>query len=43
MRVVLDTNFLISALMISVGNPARIHRAWQEGQFTLLTCTEHLD
>jgi putative PIN family toxin of toxin-antitoxin system len=43
MRVVLDTNILISALMIKGGNPAAIYRAWQEGQFTLLTCVEHLD
>lgn len=43
MRVVLDTNVLISALMIQTGNPAANYSAWQEGQFTLLTCTEHLD
>jgi hypothetical protein len=43
MRVVLDTNVLVSALMIQTGNPAAIYRAWQEGQFTLLTCAEHLD
>jgi uncharacterized protein len=43
MRVVLDTNILISALMIHEGNPARVYRGWQEGQFTLLTCAEHLD
>jgi uncharacterized protein len=43
MRVVLDTNILVSALMIQTGNPAAIYRAWQEGQFTLLTCAEHLD
>jgi len=43
MRVVLDTNILISALMIQTGNPAAIYRAWQEGHFTLLTCAEHLD
>jgi uncharacterized protein len=43
MRVVLDTNILISALMIPSGNPAAIYRAWQEGQFSLLTCAEHLD
>ena len=43
MRVVLDTNILVSALMIQTGNPATIYRAWQEGQFTLLTCVEHLD
>ncbi len=43
MRVVLDTNVLISAVMIPTGNPAAIYRAWQEGHFTLLTCEEHLD
>jgi putative PIN family toxin of toxin-antitoxin system len=43
MRVVLDTNILISALMIQTGIPAAIYRAWQEGDFTLLTCAEHLD
>jgi uncharacterized protein len=43
MRVVLDTNILVSALMIQTGNPAAIYRAWQEGRFTLLTCAEHLD
>jgi len=43
MRVVLDTNILISALMVREGNPATIYQAWQEGQFILLTCAEHLD
>jgi len=43
MRVVLDTNILISALMVQAGNSAAIYRAWQEGYFTLLTCAEHLD
>jgi putative PIN family toxin of toxin-antitoxin system len=43
MRVVLDTNILVSALLIQTGNPAAIYRAWQEGFFTLLTCAEHLD
>jgi uncharacterized protein len=43
MRVVLDTNILISALMVQAGHPAAIYHAWQEGHFTLLTCAEHLD
>lgn len=43
MRVVLDTNILVSAFMIQMGNPAAIYRAWQEGHFPLLTCAEHLD
>ncbi len=43
MRVVLDTNILISALLIQTGNPAVIFRAWQQGHFKLLTSAEHLD
>jgi putative PIN family toxin of toxin-antitoxin system len=43
MRVVLDTNVLISALMLQTGHPATIYRAWHEGYFTLLTCAEHLE
>ena len=43
MRVVLDTNILISALISSAGNPAIIYSAWEDGKFTLLTCAEHLN
>jgi putative PIN family toxin of toxin-antitoxin system len=43
MRVVLDTNILISALISSTGNPAAIYDAWEDGRFALLTCAEHLD
>ena len=43
MRVVLDTNILISALISSAGKPADIYRAWEDGRFTLLCCAEHLD
>jgi hypothetical protein len=43
MRVVLDTDILASALLIQVGHPAAVYRAWQEGYFTLLTCAEQLD
>ena len=43
MRVVLDTNILVSALLIQLGNAAAIYRAWQEGYFTLLICAEQLD
>jgi len=43
MRVVLDTNILVSALLVQLGQPAAIYRAWQEGHFTLLTCAEQLD
>jgi uncharacterized protein len=43
MRVVLDTNILVSALMVQLGYPAAIYRAWQEGYFTLLICEEQFD
>ncbi len=43
MRVVLDTNILVSALLVQLGYPAAIYRAWQEGYFTLLICAEQLD
>lgn len=43
MRVVLDTNILVSALIAPAGNPAAIYKAWEQGKFTLVTCAEHLD
>jgi uncharacterized protein len=43
MRVVLDINILVSALLIQSGHPAAIIDAWLDGKFTLLTCAEHLD
>ena len=43
MRVALDTNILVSALLVRAGNPAAIYRTWHEGHFTLMTCSEQLD
>ena len=43
MRVVLDTNILISAIIAPAGKPAAIYNAWIEGKFALLTCAAHLD
>jgi predicted nucleic acid-binding protein len=43
MRVVLDTNILVSALIASAGKPAAIVRSWLDGKFTLLTCEAHVD
>jgi putative PIN family toxin of toxin-antitoxin system len=43
MRVVLDTNIMVSALLIQSDHPTAIYRAWQEGYFTLLVCAEQLD
>jgi len=41
-RVVLDTNILISALLVSSGHPDAIYRAWLLGRFTLVTCEEQI-
>ena len=43
MRVIIDTNILVSALIVPAGKPAAIIRAWLDGKFTLLTCAAHLD
>lgn len=43
MRVVLDTNILVSPLIALGGRAAAIIDAWLDGKFTLLTCAEHLD
>ena len=43
MRVVLDTNILISALLVQSGPPGTIFRTWIEGGFTLLICQAQLD
>jgi putative PIN family toxin of toxin-antitoxin system len=42
MRVVLDTNILVSALIAPAGYPATIYTAWEYDKFTLLTCPEHI-
>ena len=39
MRVVLDTNIFIAALISNKGTPHRVYRAWLEGKFTLVTST----
>jgi len=43
MRVVLDTNIIVSALLAQAGKPAAIIRIWLDGKFTLLTCAAHMD
>jgi hypothetical protein len=43
MRVVLDTNIIVSALLAPAGKPAAIIRIWLDGKLTLLTCAAHLD
>ncbi len=43
MRVILDTNILISALLVQSGPPGNIYRAWSEGAYSLLKCQTQLD
>jgi len=43
MRVVLDTNILLSALISPYGSPDIIYRAWRAGRFELVTSTTQLD
>ena len=43
MRVILDTNVLLAALMSSGSSPDAIYRAWDEGRFDLITATAQLD
>lgn len=43
MRVVIDTNIIVSALIVPSGKPAAAINAWLEGKFTLLTCAAHID
>jgi putative PIN family toxin of toxin-antitoxin system len=37
MRVILDTNILLSALISTEGSPAKLADAWLEGQYTLIS------
>lgn len=43
MRVVLDTNILLSALISPHGSPDIIYRAWRAARFELVTSTAQLD
>ena len=43
MRVVLDTNVLLSELISPHGPPDTIYRAWRAAQFELVTSTAQLD
>jgi uncharacterized protein len=42
-RVILDTNILISALLVSGGTTDMIVQAWRNRVYTLLTCNEQID
>ena len=43
MRVVIDTNILISALLAATSLPAQLVVLWRVGRFDLLTTAEQLD
>lgn len=43
MRLVVDTNILISALLSASSSPARLVLLWRAGRFDLLTAAEQLD
>ncbi len=43
MRVILDTNILISALITQNTYPDRLYQAWRDGQFELLCCEQQID
>jgi predicted nucleic acid-binding protein len=42
MRVVLDTNVLISALISPSGAADRVYKSWRAGTFDLVSCEEQL-
>ena len=43
MKVVLDTNILVSSLIIPASPPHRIYEAWRAATFVLVTCDEQLE
>ena len=43
MRVVLDSNLIISALITGTGVPARVLEAWRRGRFALVLSQEQLE
>jgi uncharacterized protein len=43
MRVILDTNILLSALISPHGRPDQIYRAWRAARFHLVTSITQLD
>lgn len=43
MRLVVDTNILVSALLVERSLPAHLVGLWRAGRFDLVTATEQLD
>ena len=42
MHVVLDTNVLVSALISPSGAAHLVYKAWQAGEFRLISCEEQI-
>jgi putative PIN family toxin of toxin-antitoxin system len=43
LRVILDTNVLISALIVPRGAPSYLYRCWRKNRFTLISSEEQLE
>ena len=43
MRVILDTNILISALIVPGGAPSYLYQCWRRNRFTLISSEEQLE
>jgi hypothetical protein len=43
LRIILDTNVLISALIVPGGAPSYLYQCWRKGSFTLIASEEQLD
>ena len=43
MRVLLDTNVLLSALLVRGTPPDRLYEAWRQGRFDLVSCERQLE
>ena len=43
MRVVLDTNVLLSALLARSTPPDQLYEAWHDGKFDLISCEQQID
>jgi len=42
-RVILDTNILLSALLVRGTPPDELYEAWRDGQFALVSCKRQLE
>ena len=43
MRVALDTNILLSVLLVRGTPPARLYETWRDGRFELVSCERQLE